>query len=254
MPSGTRDEARDRTALARPPEVLTRRRFVVGAASTTVLAGVGGLVGGCGESSTQLPVRGVDALPPPQGGGSVSLERVLSARRSHREFTTEPLTELQVSQLLWATQGITADWGGRTAPSAGGLYPLELYLLTPFAYRHYVPDGHRVELLADHDLRAEAAAAALHQSAVGAAALTLVIAGVYARAVKKYGERGRRYVELEAGHAAQNLLLQAVALGLAAVPIGAFDDHRLARALRLPSGHAPLYIVAVGHPQASKPR
>lgn len=231
-------------------ELLTRRRFVMGAASATVLGGTGALAGGCGETPTPLPVREVQSLPQPPGRESVSLERALSARRSHREFVTEPLNELETSQLLWAAQGITADWGGRTAPSAGGLYPLELYLLTPGAYRHYLPEGHRVELLADQDLRAEAAAAALHQPAVGAAALALVITAVYARTVKKYGDRGRRYVELEAGHVAQNVLLQAAALGLAAVPIGAFDDHRLAQTLRLPSDHAPLYIVAVGHPRA----
>ncbi len=250
MSSGMRDEARDPTALARPDERLTRRRlFVTGAASATVLTGAGALAGGCGGTSSPLPVRGVARLPRPANRGSVSLERALSGRRSHREFTTEPLNELEISQLLWAAQGITADWGGRTAPSAGALYPLELYLLTAGGYRHDLPEGHRIELLADRDLRAQAAAAALHQPAVAHAGLTLVITGVYARTVKKYGERGRRYVQLEAGHAAQNVLLQAVALGLGAVPIGAFDDHRLARTLQLPSAHEPLYIVAVGHPR-----
>lgn len=252
--AGDSDSARDAAFPARLGKGLTRRRFVMGAASATVLAGTGALADGCGETPAPLPVREVDSLPQPPGHGSVSLERALSARRSHREFTTERLNELEISQLLWAAQGITADWGGRTAPSAGGLYPLELYLLTPGAYRHYVAEGHRVELLADRDLRAEAAAAAFHQPAIGAAALTLVIVAVYARTARKYGDRGRRYVELEAGHAAQNVLLQAAAIGLAAVPIGAFDDHRLARTLRLPSGHAPLYIVAVGHPRASNPQ
>ena len=95
------------------------------------------------------------------------------------------------------------------------------------------------------------AAAALGQPAVSSAPLTLVIAAVYQRTTGKYGFRGRRFVELEAGHVAQNLLLQAVALGLAAVPIGSFDDQRLAQALRLPPEHAPLYIIAVGHPRAT---
>lgn len=244
-------EGRYAASPARAGEELTRRRFVIGAASATALAGTGALAAGCGATAAPLPVGEVTSLPPPPSRGSVSLERALSARRSHREFTTERLNEQEIAQLLWAAQGITADWGGRTAPSAGGLYPLELYLLTPEAYRHYLPQGHRVELLADRDLRAEAAAAALHQPAVGSAALTLVFAAVYARTVGKYGERGRRYVALEAGHAAQNVLIQAVALGLAAVPIGAFDDRRLAQVLRLPSDHAPLYIVAVGHPRSS---
>ena len=224
----------------------------MGAASATVLPGAAALTGGCGGTSTPLPVRGVARLPRPQDRGSASLEQALSGRRSHREFTTEPLNEPEISQLLWAAQGITVDWGGRTAPSAGALYPMELYLLTAGQYGHYLPDGHRIELLADRDLRAEVAAAALHQPAVAHAALTLVITGVYARTVKKYGERGRRYVELEAGHAAQNVLLQAAALGLGAVPIGAFDDHRLARTLRLPGAHEPLYILAIGHPRGTR--
>ncbi len=105
----------------------------MGAASGTVLAGTGALAGGCGEHVSPLPVRSVDSLPQPQARGSISLRWALSARRSQREFTTEPVNELEISQLLWAAQGITADWGGRTAPSAGGLYPLELYLLTPGA-------------------------------------------------------------------------------------------------------------------------
>ena len=178
----------------------------------------------------------------------MSLEEVLAGRRSKREFTNQAVTESEISQLLWAAQGITADWGGRTSPSAGALYPLELYLVTRAMYGHYRPQGHRLEVLADGDLRGEVAAAALDQPAVRHAPLTIVISAVYARTVKKYGARGRRYAELEAGHVAQNVLLQAVALGLAAVPIGAFDDQRLAAALRLPSDRGPLYIIALGHP------
>jgi SagB-type dehydrogenase family enzyme len=252
MPAGEPpSEARDRAALARRDGRLTRRRFVMGASSATALAGAGAQIGGCGATTSSLPVREVGSLPQPRHDGPLSLEEALAARRSHREFTTRPLTEVEISQLLWAAQGVTAEWGGRTAPSAGGLYPLELYLLTADAYRHYRPDGHRVELLALEDLRTEAAAAALHQPAVGDAALTIVITAVYARTVEKYGARGRRYVELEAGHVAQNMLLQAVGLGLAAGPVGAFDDQRLAQALRLPGDRAPLYIVAVGHPRTS---
>ncbi len=220
---------------------------MIGAGSAALVAGTGVLTGGCGEARSPLPVRETSALPRPPRDGAVSLERVLSTRRSHREFTTEPLNELEISQLLWAAQGVTADWGGRTAPSAGALYPLELYLLTPDAFRRYRPQGHLVELLAESDLRGQLAAAALPQAAIRHAPFALVITAVYARTVSKYGSRGRRYVQLEAGHAAQNVLLQAVALGLAAVSIGAFDDQHVAEALRLPGDHAPLYIVAVGH-------
>ena len=241
----------DRTILAVSDGTLTRRQFVMSAATVAAVGGTGALASGCGAARPPLHVRRVDSLPPPRHRSAVTVDEALAGRRSHREFTTQPLTEAEISQLLWAAQGITVAWGGRTAPSAGALYPLELYVLTSAAYRRYRPEGHRVELLAAEDLRAEAAAAALHQPAVGSAAMAIVITAVYARTTEKYGSRGHRYVELEAGHAAQNLLLEAVALGLAAVPIGAFDDQRLAETLRLPSDRAPLYIVAVGHPRES---
>jgi SagB-type dehydrogenase family enzyme len=138
--------------------------------------------------------------------------------------------------------------GRADQPIGGSAVPLELYVLTAEVYGRYLPQGHRLELLADRDLRREAAAAAFGQTAVSDAPLTLVIGAVYARTEKKYVARGRRYAQLEAGHAAQSVLLQAVALGLAAVPIGSFDDRWLADRLRLPGEHAPLYLIPVGHP------
>jgi SagB-type dehydrogenase family enzyme len=230
---------------------VTRRRFVIGAGSTAVLAGAAALSGGCEATPSPLRVQRSFGLPSPWSRGSVPLEQVLASRRSRREFTSRALTEREISQLLWATRGVTAAWGGRTSPSAGALYPLELYVLTAEVYGHYLPQGHRLEVLAERDLRREAAAAASSQTAVGEAPLTLVIAAIYARTEKKYGARGRRYVQLEAGHAAQNVLLQAVALGLAAVPIGAFDDRRLVDGLQLSGEHAPLYLIPVGHPASA---
>ncbi len=224
---------------------------MAGAGLAAALASASVLTSGCGAGRSPLPVLRVDRLPHPGNAPAVYLDAALTARRSHRAFTDRSLTDLEVSRLLWAAQGVTAAWGGRTAPSAGALYPLELYLLTAGSYRHYLPDGHRLELLAERDLRAAVSAAALHQPAVGEAALTIVITAVFARTTRRYGDRGRRYVDMEAGHAAQNALLEAVALGLAAVPIGAFDDRLLAQALRLPSDRAPLYLVAIGHARAA---
>lgn len=238
---------------ATPRGGMTRRRFVISAGSTVVLGGAGALASGCGTPASPVRVLRTSNLQPPRQSGAVSLEETLAHRRSTREFTDQTLAPQELSQLLWAAQGITASWGGRTSPSAGGLYPLELYVVTPDAYSHYLPEGHRLEVLAEQDLRSQLASAALEQQAVRAAPLSVVITGVEARTTKKYRARGVRYVVLEAGHAAQNLLLQAVALGLGAVPIGSFDDGRLIGALRLPLGHAPLYIVAVGHPRSSTP-
>ncbi len=132
-------EARDDTGIERSDGRLTRRRFVIGTGSAAVLAGTGALAAGCGATAPPFPVQEISELPPPRHGAPVSLERGLLVRRSHREFTAQPLTEREISQLLWAAQGITAEWGGRTTPSAGGLYPLELYLLTADTYRQLCP-------------------------------------------------------------------------------------------------------------------
>lgn len=186
-------------------------------------------------------------LPPPRTTGSTSLEEALARRRSVRAFSSAPLTDGEVGQLLWAAQGITAEGGQRTAPSAGALYPLELYAVTPDGLWHYLPEGHALTLLSDEDLRVELRRAALDQDAVGTAPLVVVITGVVERTAIKYGPgRAPRYVRLEAGHAAQNLLLQAVALDLGAVPIGAFVDSEVARVLGLPTDETPLYLLPVG--------
>ncbi len=186
-------------------------------------------------------------LPRPATRGAVSLEEALAARRSVREFARVPLTRAQLSQLLWASQGVTGREGQRTAPSAGALYPVELYVATADGLHHYVPDGHRLVRRIAHDVRAALRTAALDQGAVSEAPAVFVIAAVQARTELKYGPaRSPRYVGMEAGHAGQNLLLQATVLGLGAVPVGAFDDDRLREVLELPAGQRPLYLIPVG--------
>jgi len=177
------------------------------------------------------------------------LEEVLSQRRSVRQFTEESLTLEEVGQLLWAAQGITEPANYRTAPSAGALYPLEIYAVTEEGAFHYVPKGHQLAIQRKGEVQADLFMAALQQEAVKEAPLVIVIAAVYARTSQKYGEmRSPRYVHLEAGHAAQNVLLQAVSLGLGAVPIGAFEDEKVKEALGLPDDQQPLYLIPVGHP------
>jgi len=190
------------------------------------------------------------ALPAPRREGVLSLEAALQRRRSIRSFTSETLATAQIGQLLWAAQGVTDPQGFRTAPSAGALYPLECYVVTATGAFHYEPARHRLQPRADNDLRGALAAAALGQEAVAAAPAVVVIAAVYERTARKYGnDRARRYATLEAGHAAQNVLLEAVALGLGGVPVGAFDDGEVARLLDLGSGETPLYLIPVGHPR-----
>lgn len=195
------------------------------------------------------------ALPEPRLVGEVSVERALALRRSVREFAREPLSLSAVSQLLWAAQGITDPSGLRTAPSAGALYPLEVYLVVgavsgarPGVYR-YDPRRHRLVLVAEGDARKGVAEAALGQSWVAEAPAIVVLAAVYQRTARKYGERAARYVHMEAGHAAQNVYLQAGALGLGTTMVGAMRDEELARVLGLPNQAKPLGLLPVGKPR-----
>lgn len=213
---------------------------------------VAALLAGCASEApsevlqqTQRYPTVVD-LPPPDVGGPVSLERTLRERRSAREFSDAELTLETIGQLLWAGQGITDDEGRRTAPSAGGTYPLELYAVTVADLMHYLPDGHRVEQRADTTTLRALPDVAFGQSFVGAAPLVLVIAGDLARTEQKYGAVAGDLMNREAGHAAQNILLQATALGLAAVPVGGFDPAEVERLLALPPGQTVLYLIPVG--------
>ena len=206
---------------------------------------------GCGQSARPAlaPGAGEIHLPPPRVSGQVSVEEALARRRSVRDFAPRELTMEQVGQLAWAAQGIThRERGLRTAPSAGALYPLELYLAKRDGLFRYVPDGHRLLQCSKEDLRGRLSQAALGQSSVRAAPLDLVITAVYERTRVKYGARAERYVHLEAGHVGENIHLQAVALGLGSVSVGAFDDGEVARVLGLPPEERPLYIIPVGFP------
>ncbi|MQY55622.1 MAG: SagB/ThcOx family dehydrogenase [Dehalococcoidia bacterium] len=194
-------------------------------------------------------------LPELRYDSDVSLEQSLLQRRSIRTYTGEPLTLQEVSQLLWAAQGITDPRGFRTAPSAGALYPLEVYVvagdvqgLTLGVYR-YEPAQHQLVRVIDGDKRASLADAALTQPWVKEGAVVFVFTAVYERTTAKYDDRGIRYVHIEVGHAAQNLCLQATAMGLGAVTVGAFHDEAVAELLNLPQDEQPLYIIPVGRKQ-----
>ena len=188
----------------------------------------------------------VVALPTPTTDGSMSLERTLAQRRSVREYRDDQLELAEIGQLLWAAQGVTGEGGERTNPSAGALYPMEVYVVTEQGLFRYLPDGHRLEQLSTTDHRPELAEAALGAHAVRAAPAVFLLSGVFARTETRYGDRAERYVLLEAGHVAQSLLLQAVALELGAVPIAAFTDRDVQEVLGLPEDHEPLYLVPVG--------
>lgn len=192
-------------------------------------------------------------LPPPRHAGKVSLEETLLRRRSVRQFAESPLELAEAAQLLWAAQGTTEPRRGfRTAPSAGGTFPMELYLvcgsvagLQRGIYR-YDPALHELTLVRRGDVRADLAAAAVGQEMIAKAPASLLLAAVYERTTKRYGERGVRYVHMEAGHVAQNVYLQAVALDLGTVVVGAFEDAAVRRITGIPEAEHPLYLMPIG--------
>ncbi len=238
---------------------VTWAGILVGAVSTVVVLCVTVIVVGLIAMGTLSPRPAaapgaadpgpLEALPPPRVEGPRSLEALLAVRRSVRSFTTEPLTTAELGQLLWAAQGVTDAAGHRTTPSAGATYPLELDVVTAEGVARYVPSEHALARRGTVDLRAALRLAALDQAAVGDAPLVIVISGVVERTAARYGpERAERYVTLEAGHAAQGILLEAVALDLGAVPMGAFVDAAVHELLSLGEGEEPLYLIPVGHP------
>lgn len=196
-------------------------------------------------------------LSQPSLKGNVSVEEALQARRTHRSYGPGPIDGDALSQMLWAAYGVTAKHGGlglKTAPSAGALYPLDVYAvvgdktagtLTAGIY-HYIPAEHAIFRVKDGDLRAELGRAALGQMWLSDAPVVLVITGEFARTEVKYGPRGQSYVLMESGCVAQNIFLQAEAIGLKAGIIGAFENDRVNKLLGLPEAHLPLLIMPVG--------
>lgn len=186
-------------------------------------------------------------LPKPVLKGALSVEEAISRRRSVRSYQDKQLGIEQISQILWAAQGITDEKGLRAAPSAGALYPLEIYIAKKDGLFHYVPKRHGLENISGADLRQKLAQASWGQGFVAEAPVDIIICAVYERVISKYGDRGIRYTDIEAGHAAQNVHLQAAALGLDSVPVGAFDGNAVSALLGLSKDEKPIYIIPVGY-------
>ncbi|UCC17191.1 MAG: SagB/ThcOx family dehydrogenase [Dehalococcoidales bacterium] len=239
---------------------FTRRKFIRTVGLYTITLTLPNLFWSCSSpASIRTPstepssqAQALIELPEPRLENKVSLEETLLRRRSLRIYDKSPLISEQISQLLWAAQGVTAEWGGRTAPSAGALYPLEIYLAVgnvtdiPVGVFRYIPQSHDLVIVKDSDVRKQLAEAALSQRWVEEAAVDIVIAAIYERTTKKYGDRGVRYVHLEAGHAAQNICLQAATLDLGIVTVGAFHDSQVADIMGMTEDEIPVYIMPVG--------
>jgi SagB-type dehydrogenase family enzyme len=187
----------------------------------------------------------------------MSVEQALSSRKTLRRFEDEAIQLEELSQLLWAVGGSRFDGvttATRTYPSAGGIYPLGIYVVAgrvaevDSGIYKYLWRDHTLKRIKSGDFRSYLALAALRQGFIAQAPVIIIITADYRRTEEKYGHRGReRYVPLDAGHASQNLHLQAAALNLATATVGAFSDERVKKILDL-HGEDPLLIIPVGRP------
>ena len=202
-------------------------------------------------------------LPVHQSKGNVSLEETILRRRAVRRYRTEPLLLSQLSQILWSAQGMTGTREFRAAPSAGATYPLEVFVCVgdqcivvseaeeasgelQAGIYHYEPNSHSLSLHTSGDSRPDLARAALDEEFIAKAPVDIVICALYHRTSYRYGKRGERYVHIEVGHVGENIHLQAVALGLSTVEVGAFNDEAVAKVLGVEEQIRPLYIMPVG--------
>jgi SagB-type dehydrogenase family enzyme len=208
-------------------------------------------------------VSGYVKLPHPRTIGDQSLEEILLNRRSRRHYQTSSLSLTEISQILWAAYGLKepessrkyAGKGDRTCPSAGAIFPLEIYLVAgnitgiPSGFYHFIPAEHALEQIHDQDLRKDIYHTAYPREMIRVAPACLIYAAIEGRVMERYGERGRqRYIPMDIGHSAQNVYLQAEALGLGTCAIGAFDDEGLIQVLVLPAEEIPLYMMPLGYP------
>jgi SagB-type dehydrogenase family enzyme len=247
--SGSDDQARSRLTLGQrfhAETCLTSTGFVVDR-STSKPAMPERFKRYDGAKMTQLPKPDYRGL---------TVEEAMSKRHSVRQYKPEPLSLSQLSQLLFSAQGVTTGRGGqpaRTAPSAGALYPFEVYVVAsrvnglPKGLYHYAAGEHGLELVREGDLHEQTMKAGLSQESLGDAAAVIVLTAVFDRTCSKYGERGFRYVYIEAGHIAQNLCLEVVSLGLGSVTVGAFIDEEVNRLIGIDGmTEAAIYLHPVG--------
>ena len=201
-------------------------------------------------------------LPSPMTDGVVSVAYALANRRSNRQYTDQALSPEHLAQILWSAYGVTKPevtraslrGGFRTAPSAGGRYPFEVYAVVgnvtgiePGVYR-YISEEHKIVKTIDGDIRKEFCELALGQTFVLEAPVSIFYSAIFFRTTERYGERGsQRYVWIDLGHSAENIYLQAEALDLGACAIGSFYDDRMTELMQLPEEEVPMYIVTVGH-------
>ncbi|MFW9829585.1 MAG: SagB/ThcOx family dehydrogenase [Candidatus Thorarchaeota archaeon] len=185
-------------------------------------------------------------LPKPRLIGEKSLESCIYERRSVRTFKEKNIEIEKLAQILWSAQGKKGS--KRTVPSAGATYPLEIYVnLKDKGLFLYNFEENSLKLIVEEDLSLALAEASWNQDFISEAYLNIIICAIFNRTTQRYGQRGVRYVYIEVGHCAQNIHLEAVALGLSSVPIGAFEDKKVKNVLKLPRNVEPIYIIPIGY-------
>lgn len=235
----------------------SRRTFLKRIALTVITLG-GALTGlyGYFSISNYLEPQKI-GMPEAQQTGTMSVEEAIGRRRSVRDYEQRGISLQNLSQLLWAAQGITEPVNGlRAAPSAGGIYPLEIYIVVKSGgvadlangVYHYNPKDNSLSQVRAGEFAPQLQAASLNQPPIGLAAVNIVIAAAFGRTTSKYGDRGVQYVFQESGHAAENIYLQSMALGLGTVVIGAFDDDGVRQVIGAPADEKPVYVQPVGIP------
>ena len=217
------------------------------------------LLGTCFAQQNTNAVRRIKLLkkiplPAPNTQGTISVESAIKHRRSIRDFTDKQLTLDQVGQLAWAAQGVTDEQESlRAAPSAGAIYPMQLHIVIPGGAYKYNPPDHSITKTIFEDIRADLTAAALDQQAVAKSQCIFIISGSSKKVEAKYSGKGQSFMLIEAGHIAQNIQLQAVAMGLGSTPLGSFDIKKVWRTCKLDLEQKPVYIIPIGYPANETP-
>lgn len=213
-----------------------------------LMLALGILVGGCRASDVSSGHPDMQ-LPAPKTAGSVSVEAALAARKVVRGFAVEVPSAADLSQLLWAAQGIVDPVSGaRTTFTPGGVHALDLWVARTDGVHRYAPATHSLTRVLPMDVRRQLAQATSDADELKAAPILIVITGQPGKARPRWGDRAERMVAIEGGHAGQSLLLQAAPLGLAATPLSIVDDEAIRTALVLPKDQLPIHVIAVGLP------
>ena len=204
---------------------------------------------GLGQRRTRTSPQKIIQLTDPNLTGNLAFEAALAKRRSVRQFSSQALTRSQIGQLAWAGQGVTDRQRGlRTAPSAGAIYPIELFFATADGVYAYRPTEHSLLEISQQDIRGNLARTTAAPEPVTTAGCAIIVAGSSRKLASQFGKNSRTFLALEAGHVAQNIQLQAVCLGLGSVAIPGLDTAAVRKVCRMSRDSEPLYVICVGYP------